>query len=49
MLLQNGADAPAPSVQRMMLTEGTNPYAQPAHSQQTMDKYNNPEMVRMQT
>ena len=32
-----------------MLTEGKNPYAMQAHSQQTMDKYNNPEMVRMQT
>ena len=38
-LMQNGPDAQI-SAQRLMLTEGQNPYAMQPHSQQTMDQYN---------
>ena len=38
-LMQNGPDAQI-SAQRLMLTDGQNPYAMTPHSQQTMDQYN---------
>ena len=46
-LMQNGPDAQI-SAQRLMLTDGQNPYAQQPHSQATMDQYNQLQRQRTQ-
>ena len=48
MLMQNGANAEI-SAQRMMLTNGSNPYAMKPHSEELMAKYNQPAMQRQAT
>ena len=42
VLMQNGANAEAPSVQQMMLQNGANVYAMQPHSDATMMQYNAP-------
>jgi len=48
MLMQNGANATV-SAQRLMLTDGQNPYALQPHSEQTMMQYNAAQIQRQQT
>ena len=48
MLMQNGENAHV-SAQRMMLTNGQNPYALAPHSDQTMMQYNAAQMQRQAT
>ena len=49
VLMQNGEDAEAPSVQRLMLTNNANPYTAKPHSEATMAKYNAQPQVAVPT